>query len=69
VIPAQQAGGIARSAGLADESGWCPVDQRTFESTVHKGVHVIGDACVAGKMPKSGYAANSHGQSSSLRCV
>ena len=24
-----------------------------------KGVHVIGDACVAGAMPKSGYSANS----------
>ena len=31
----------------------------TFESTVAKGVHVIGDACVAGAMPKSGYSANS----------
>jgi sulfide dehydrogenase [flavocytochrome c] flavoprotein subunit len=62
VIPPQQAGAIARSAGLADESGWCPVDQRTFESTIHKDVHVIGDASIAGKMPKSGYAANSQGK-------
>jgi sulfide dehydrogenase [flavocytochrome c] flavoprotein subunit len=59
VIPPQRAGTIAQVSGLADEAGWCPVDQKTFESSLHKGVHVIGDACVAGAMPKSGYAANS----------
>jgi sulfide dehydrogenase [flavocytochrome c] flavoprotein subunit len=59
VIPPQRAGAIAQSAGLADDSGWCPVDKKTFESSIHKGVHVIGDACIATKMPKSGYAANS----------
>jgi len=62
VIPPQQAGQIARRAGLTDKSGWCPVDQKTFESTIHKDVHVIGDASIAGKMPKSGYAANSQGK-------
>jgi sulfide dehydrogenase [flavocytochrome c] flavoprotein subunit len=35
------------------------VDKKTFESSIHKGIHVIGDACIATKMPKSGYAANS----------
>lgn len=59
IIPAQKAGKIAQVAGLADESGWCPINQKTFESTIHKDIHVIGDACIAGKMPKSGYAANS----------
>lgn len=49
-------------AGLTDKSGWCPVNQKTFESTIHKNVHVIGDASIAGKMPKSGYAANSQGK-------
>lgn len=58
VIPPQSAGQIALQAGLANDKGWCPVDQTTFESTVHKGIHVIGDACIAGKMPKSGFAAN-----------
>jgi sulfide dehydrogenase [flavocytochrome c] flavoprotein subunit len=62
VIPPQRAGAIAHTSGLADDSGWCPVDQKTFESTLVKGVHVIGDACVAGAMPKSGYAANSQGK-------
>jgi sulfide dehydrogenase [flavocytochrome c] flavoprotein subunit len=62
LIPAQKAGKIAHLAGLADDSGWCPVNQMTFESSIHKDIHVIGDACIAGKMPKSGYAANSQGK-------
>ena len=59
IIPNQKAGQIAQTAGLVNEAGWCPVDQRTFESSMHKDIYVIGDACIAGKMPKSGYAANS----------
>jgi sulfide dehydrogenase [flavocytochrome c] flavoprotein chain len=58
-IPAQQAGKIAQTSGLADKSGWCPVDQTTFESTIHSAVHVIGDASIASPMPKSGFAASS----------
>ncbi len=58
VIPAQKAGKIAFAAGLT-KGDWCPVDLRTFESTIHKGIHVIGDASIAKGMPKSGYAANS----------
>jgi sulfide dehydrogenase [flavocytochrome c] flavoprotein chain len=59
IIPPQRAGEIAQTAGLADDSGWCPVEAKTFESTLHKGIHVIGDACIAFAMPKSAYAANS----------
>jgi len=59
VIPAQKAGKIAFAAGLTDDSGWCPVDLHTFESKIHKNIHVIGDASIATGMPKSGYAANS----------
>ena len=62
VIPPQKAGTIAEVAGLTDDSGWCPVDQRTFESRVHKRVHVIGDAAIATPMPKSGFAASSQGK-------
>ena len=62
LIPPQKAGAIAQAAGLADDSGWCPVDQRTFESRIHKNVHVIGDASVATPMPKSGFAASSQGK-------
>ncbi|MGM0680197.1 MAG: FAD-dependent oxidoreductase, partial [Pseudomonadota bacterium] len=61
-IPPQKAGKIAHDAGLVDKTGWCPVDQRTFESTLHANVHVIGDASIAGSMPKSGFAANSQGK-------
>jgi sulfide dehydrogenase [flavocytochrome c] flavoprotein subunit len=57
-IPPQHAGDVARNSGLADKTGWCPVDQRTFESTLQPGVHVIGDASVASPMPKSGFAAS-----------
>ena len=62
LIPPQKAGAVAAAGGLTDDSGWCPVDQKTFESTLHKDVHVIGDSCIAGAMPKSGYAANSQGK-------
>lgn len=59
VIPPQRAGEIALAAGLADDSGWCPVRLDTFESTQVPNVHVIGDASIATGLPKSGYAANS----------
>ncbi len=62
IIPPQRAGQIAQIAGLADDSGWCPVDMKTFESKLHPGIHVIGDACIATTMPKSGYSANSQGK-------
>ncbi|MEW5972556.1 MAG: FCSD flavin-binding domain-containing protein [Pseudomonadota bacterium] len=59
LIPPLKAGQLALDTGLADGTGWCPVDGLTFESTIHKNVHVIGDASIAGDMPKSGYSANS----------
>ena len=59
VIPPQKAGKIALLSDLADDKGWCPVDQKTFESSKHKDIYVIGDAAVATPLPKSGYAANS----------
>jgi sulfide dehydrogenase [flavocytochrome c] flavoprotein chain len=62
IIAPQQAGKIAFDCGLTDASGWCPVNPITFESTMHPGIHVIGDACIAGAMPKSGFAASSHGK-------
>jgi sulfide dehydrogenase [flavocytochrome c] flavoprotein subunit len=62
LIPPQKAGAIAQIAGLAPKDGWCPVNQATFESTIHKDIHVIGDASIANPMPKSGYAASSQGK-------
>jgi len=59
IIPAQMSGKIGVAAGLTNTKGWCPIDLGTFESTIHKNIHVIGDASVAKGMPKSGYAANS----------
>jgi NADPH-dependent 2,4-dienoyl-CoA reductase/sulfur reductase-like enzyme len=58
VIPPQQAGRIAAAAGVADKTGWCPIDPMTFESTLQPNIHVIGDAAIAGAMPKSAFAAN-----------
>jgi NADPH-dependent 2,4-dienoyl-CoA reductase/sulfur reductase-like enzyme len=58
VIPPQRAGRIAALAGVADRTGWCPIDPVTFESRLIPGIHVIGDAAIAGAMPKSAFAAN-----------
>ncbi|MDT0618135.1 NAD(P)/FAD-dependent oxidoreductase [Salinisphaera sp. P385] len=62
VIPPQVAGALARDNDLTDISDWAPVDHRSFESTRHPRVHVLGDACQGGPMPKSGYAANVQGK-------
>ena len=58
VIPPQSAAAIAIEAGLANDSGWVPVNTRTFEARAAAGIHVIGDANIPGPMPKSGYVAN-----------
>lgn len=58
VIPPQQAGTIARNAGLADQSLWCPIDAARFESRIRANIHVLGDAAIMGAMPKSAFAAN-----------
>lgn len=58
VIPPQSAARIAIDAGLTDQSGWVPVNPRTFEARAAAGIHVIGDANIPGPMPKSGYVAN-----------
>jgi sulfide dehydrogenase [flavocytochrome c] flavoprotein subunit len=58
VIPPQRAGVIARAAGVADQTGWCPIDPVTFESRLRPGIHVIGDAAIGGAMPKSAFSAN-----------
>jgi NADPH-dependent 2,4-dienoyl-CoA reductase/sulfur reductase-like enzyme len=58
VIPPQKAGRIAEIAGVADRTGWCPIDPATFESKLQPNIHVIGDASIAGAMPKSAFAAN-----------
>jgi NADPH-dependent 2,4-dienoyl-CoA reductase/sulfur reductase-like enzyme len=62
VIPPQRAGRIAEVAGAADATGWCPIDPVTFESTLVKDIHVIGDACLGGGIPKSASAASAQGK-------
>ena len=57
IIPAQAPGQLAQDAGLASGHGWCPVKATSFESEMLASVHVIGDACIAGAMPKSASAA------------
>ena len=58
VIPPQQAGRAAFLAGAVDQTGWCPIDPVTFESKSSPNVHVVGDATIAGGMPKSAFSAN-----------
>jgi sulfide dehydrogenase [flavocytochrome c] flavoprotein chain len=59
VIPPQYAAAIARDAGLANDTGWVPVDQHTFAAQAATHVHVVGDAMIATPLPKSGFIANS----------
>jgi sulfide dehydrogenase [flavocytochrome c] flavoprotein chain len=58
VIPPQKAGRVTELAGVADRTGWCPIDPVTFESKLVPNIHVIGDATIAGAMPKSAFTAN-----------
>ena len=62
VIPPQLAGRIAQTAGATDHTGWCPIDPMTFASKLLPNVHVIGDACLGGGIPKSASAASTQGK-------
>lgn len=66
VIPPQQASDLAFAAGLVpDGRRWAPVDPWDFSSTEAPDVHVIGDSTdgtTVGRVPKSGYVANSMGK-------
>ena len=59
VIPAQTAGKIALDAGLANQSGFCPINPENMKSASDANIYVLGDASIAGDMPKSGFSANS----------
>jgi len=69
VIPPQKAGRIAAIADAADHTGWCPIDPVTFESKRVANVHVIGDACLGGGIPKSASAANAQGKACAVAIV
>jgi sulfide dehydrogenase [flavocytochrome c] flavoprotein subunit len=62
VIPPQKAGRIAEIAGAADNTGWCPIDPVSFASKLVPNIHIIGDACFGGTIPKSASAANAQGR-------
>ena len=62
VIPPQKAARIAELAGAADHTGWCPIDPVSFESKLVPNIHVIGDACLGGGIPKSASAASAQGK-------
>jgi hypothetical protein len=62
VIPPQKAGRIASLAGAVDNTGWCPIDPVTFASKLVPDIHVIGDACIGGAIPKSASAASAEGK-------
>ena len=59
IIPPQRSARLVDTADLAAGGDWCPVDHRTFESAVVPNIHLLGDAILAGAMPKSGFSANS----------
>ncbi|MDP6185778.1 MAG: NAD(P)/FAD-dependent oxidoreductase [Pseudomonadales bacterium] len=69
IIPPQQAGLIAHRAGVADASGWCPVNSLSFESRLQPNIHVIGDAAIAAPMPKSAFAANAQAKVCAIALV
>ena len=70
LIPPQQAGQVAHLAGVVgDDKRWCPVNQVSYESSIVKDVYVIGDACIAGPMAKSGYTANSQAKVCALNML
>jgi NADPH-dependent 2,4-dienoyl-CoA reductase/sulfur reductase-like enzyme len=59
IIPAQMAGKIARDAGLANQTGFCPINPENMRSMTDANIYIVGDACIPGDMPKSGFSANS----------
>ena len=69
LIPYQKAGALVETAGLTNKDGWCTVDMGTFESAEARDVHIIGDACVAGAMPKSGHSAASQAKNCAAAIV
>ncbi|WP_027516628.1 NAD(P)/FAD-dependent oxidoreductase [Bradyrhizobium sp. WSM1417] len=69
VIPPQRAARIAQIAGAADATGWCPINPVTFESKLVQNIHVIGDACLGGGIPKSASAASAQGKACAAAIV
>lgn len=66
VVPPQEAGRLLFDAGLVPAGRrWAPVNPRDFSSALAPDIHIIGDATdgsTVGRVPKSGYIANSMGK-------
>ena len=45
--------------GSPMQTGFCPIDPASMKSANDPNIYVIGDACIAGDMPKSAFSANS----------
>ena len=69
VIPPHKAARIAELAGIADNTGWCPIDPISFASKLASNIYVIGDACFAGSIPKSASAANAQARACAAAIV
>ncbi len=71
LLPPMRAGELAVKTGLATANNrWCPVNFQSFESSVAKDIHVVGDAIqIAPAMPKSGHMANGHGKTAAAAIV
>jgi len=63
VVPPMRAAEICGLAGVrtGNNGNWCPVNYITFESTVVKDVHILGDSALT-NFPKSGSVANNTGK-------
>jgi NADPH-dependent 2,4-dienoyl-CoA reductase/sulfur reductase-like enzyme len=66
VIPAQMAGKIVRDAGLTNETGFCPINPENMRSAADANIYIVGDASIAGDMPKSAFSANSQAKVAAL---
>lgn len=59
VVAAERANKIDRDSGLANASGFCAIDPASMKSLADNNIYVLGDASIAGHMPKSAFSANS----------
>jgi NADPH-dependent 2,4-dienoyl-CoA reductase/sulfur reductase-like enzyme len=66
VIPAQTAGAIAIKAGLANQTGFCPIVPESMKSASDENIYILGDASIAGDMPKSAFSANNQAKVAAL---
>jgi len=73
LIPSQKAPNFLKEAGLINKgSNWAAVNSYDFSSTIADNIFIIGDATSqsnVGRVPKSGYVANSMGKVCGLAVV